>query len=605
MRLPQFLSLVQVKTTFARFYFSFLSSAIATGLILFRIWTTLPYNEVPEFVDRLMACALLGIPLFAGLALFAEKYNLRRWLLQLVGVPVLYLFLYRLDQNPSSAFMINVLVLSLATGCLLVSAPYFTASKEKHFWAFAMQIIYRASVTFASVLILTGGFALALYSVETLFEVDIANKYYETLNTILPVLGGTLIFLSGIPNDFKEEIKKSLLTKSLKFFAHYLSFPLLATYFAILAVYSAKILITWNWPNGFVATPILIFAMIGLATYTITAPVREETELKFIRFFSRAFFWVLLPLLAVYFMGFWQRISEYGITEPRYFGVLIGVWLVALSLYFGIYKKANLKLITVSAFVIGFLTLLGPQSAFSVSEWSQMNRLTDLLSKNGMIEEGKIVALEDGVVNDDDLVQISSILDYMQSNHGLTPVIDMFADPSIVRTDSVYGEMNVPSLMLDLGLDYSSRGQTVNGQGEAYNSYFVTTRDVRDVSGYDSTFSYMFSYWPDNGAESKEKSAYNLASGKTAYLYTDFENLTLNLEYDGEAISIPLTEFIDNLAKAKLASDGSISSQDMYVFGENNSVKMKVYFDYLNLQRHRDESINQMDFDAKVFLQVK
>lgn len=427
-----------LKDTVSRFYLSLISAVLATSIIVWRIWTNMDFNEIPEYVNKVLVCALFGILLFAAFSLLVEKYKLRKWLPVLIGVPLLYFFLYRVDQNIKELFMIHVFVFFISTVCLFLSVPYFTNSKEKYFWSFAFQTVYAVCIAIASVLILTGGFNLALYSVETLFEVNISDKYYATLSTVLPILCGSLIFLSGIPSDFKMEIKKSLLTKSLKFFAYYLSFPLLVTYFLILATYSAKILVTWNWPNGFVATPILAFSMIGLFTYALTTPLREDDEFKSIRLFSKAFFWLLIPLLFVYFMGFWQRISAYGITENRYFGVLIGAWLVALSLYFGIYKKANLRVITISVFVLGLLSLVGPFSTFNISKASQLGRLENILDSNGMIENGQIIVFENPSLSSEDLMQVSAIFDYMYARHGLEPILDMFADPSLILGQKKY-----------------------------------------------------------------------------------------------------------------------------------------------------------------------
>ena len=44
----------------------------------------------------------------------------------------------------------------------------------------------------------------------------------------------------------------------------------------------------------------------------------------------------LIPLIVVLFLAVWRRVSDYGITEPRYIAIVYGLWLVAMVALFQI-----------------------------------------------------------------------------------------------------------------------------------------------------------------------------------------------------------------------------------------------------------------------------
>src|SRR5690606_23580365 len=78
-------------------------------------------------------------------------------------------------------------------------------------------------------------------------------------------------------------------------------------------------------------------------------------------------------------------------SEPRYFVLLLAVWISLIFVYFVFYKKANIKFIPISLFVFGLFALIFPfLNAFSVSKNSQKKELVKILTENNLLKDGKI-----------------------------------------------------------------------------------------------------------------------------------------------------------------------------------------------------------------------
>ncbi|MFA5855337.1 MAG: DUF4153 domain-containing protein [Candidatus Gracilibacteria bacterium] len=603
MHLPAFLSFEKLKALLLRFPFSVLSSAAATGLIIWQIQTIYP-NELPRYIEKLIACGIIGVILFAALTVIAESYKLRKWLMPLFGLPILYGFLYIFSTDFEIPFAIHIFATAFASGCLLFSAPYFISKNDKHFWYFVAQIVEAFALAWISAMILMGGFSLALFSIEKLFTVTIAGETYATMNAVLGLFLGSLILLSGIPTDFKATAKKELVTKLLKFFTYYLSFPLLATYFGILGVYLAKILITWNWPNGFVATPILIFAAIGMVTFFLITPLKEQAEFKAVRFFTKVFFWILLAFLVMYFMGFWQRISEYGITEMRYFGIVLGAWLTGLSLYFAVYKNASLNLIPITFFILALLSTVGPWGAFSVSEGSQIDRLEYILTEDGLLVDGTIHKSSDQAISAYDRVNISSILTYLEGNHGfkkLMPIIGKTIEP----------DMTTDNLLKEMGITYAYSFHDENGMmyvnGDYYRNYFVDNTKAITASGYMEYFEFPSSVWNEatcieNGSvkEGPINGLFTLSNGETVTACATMNNLNLQISGKTYKFTVPFATMLNELG-SKYGENSMLQPEALTLITADSGKEIRILFKNLG-GNYQNGELTNIDFTADVFL---
>jgi len=599
---PAFLSFEKLKTLLLRFPFSVLSSATATGLIIWQIQTIYP-NTLPDYTEKLIACSIIGVILFAALTIIAESYKLRKWLMPVFGLPILYGFLYVFSMDFEIPFAIHIFATAFASGCLLFAAPYFISKNDKHFWYFVAQIVEAFALAWISAMILMGGFSLALFSIEKLFTVTISGETYATMNTVLGLFLGSLILLSGIPTDFKATAKKELVTKLLKFFTYYLSFPLLATYFGILGVYLAKILITWNWPNGFVATPILIFAAIGIVTFFLITPLKEQAEFKAVRFFTKVFFWILLAFLVMYFMGFWQRVSAYGITEMRYFGIVLGAWLTGLSLYFAVYKSASLNLIPITFSILALLSTVGPWGAFSVSEGSQIDRLVYILTQDGILVDGTIHKSSDEAISTHNRVNISSILTYLEGNHGfkkLMPIIGKTIEPDMT-TDNLLEEMGIT-----YAYSYDDETGMMHVNKDYYRSYYVDNLKAISVSGYTEYFEFSSSTFEKVNCATDHNikdgyigGPYRLSNGDEIITCSDFNGIEFKVAGKTYNFAVPFETILAEVS-SKYSQYG-IPPDALTVISADSGKGIKILFKNLG-GNYQNGELTNIEFTADVFL---
>ena len=120
------------------------------------------------------------------------------------------------------------------------------------------------------------------------------------------------------------------------------------------------------------------------------------------------------------FISMGIRISAYGLTENRYYGIVMGLWVTGIMLYFSFKKKQKNIIIPVSLAILTLVSVFGPLSSFSVSKFSQNKRLESILKRNQMLEGNKIIAKSN--IPKEDKEEISMILSYFDNKHSLQDV---------------------------------------------------------------------------------------------------------------------------------------------------------------------------------------
>jgi hypothetical protein len=249
-------------------------------------------------------------------------------------------------------------------------------------------------------------------------------------------------------------------------------------------------LFTKQWPVGWVSYLVLGFSVAGILSLLLIHPVRFEVNNKWIPTFSRFFYYALFPLLVLLFFAIQRRISDYGITELRYFVLLLALWLFFIVIYFSISKQKSIKIIPKSLCLIAFLAAYGPWSAFSVSLKSQKNVLLHLLAKNNLLVNGKLIKATKQP-SFKDRKQISSILDYLSKTHGyqtLQPFFTINLD-SLVKHDSTiisnYNHDVTERLMELLDIKYEYQYATEENEETNFEFSAKISGTMQKIMGYD------------------------------------------------------------------------------------------------------------------------
>ena len=195
----------------------------------------------------------------------------------------------------------------------------------------------------------------------------------------------------------------------------------------------------WTWPRGMVSSLILGIAVLGILALLFLYPLAQKDENSWVKTVSKAYYIVLIPLIVVLWLAIQVRVGSYGITENRYFLILLASWLSFISLYFNLKKQGNIKIIPISLFVFIMIAAVGPFSAFNVSGRSQTARLGKILTENNMLENGKF-SKKAGKIDPKTSDEIHSIVRYLVDYnhiHRIAPWYDGDID-ALLATSNPY-----------------------------------------------------------------------------------------------------------------------------------------------------------------------
>src|SRR5262249_28904583 len=145
-----------------------------------------------------------------------------------------------------------------------------------------------------------------------------------------------------------------------------------------------------NWPSGLIGWLVSVEATAGVLALLLVHPVRDQAGNLWTRTFSRGFYLALLPSIAMLAVSIAKRVGQYGITEDRYFVIVLTAWLAAISLMFILRRDADIRVVPLTLAMLAAITLGGPWGPYRVSLRSQRAHLIRVLEANGLWHEGKL-----------------------------------------------------------------------------------------------------------------------------------------------------------------------------------------------------------------------
>src|ERR1035437_3259531 len=378
LKLPSLQTLLsEAIKTFKRFPLALLASIIATILAMYLI-----HRDYLEFKNtniwKIIMCCSLGLNLFLASELFSESKNhniSKRLLLQVFAfiLIICYYFILPDVKNFGVQEIARFALFSIGLHLLVSFSPFISSGHITGFWQFNKSLFIRflTACLYSGVLYI--GLALALLAIDELFKVEIKGKYYADLWWFLAGIFNTWFFLAGVPQQTKALDEISDYPKGLKIFTQFVLLPLVTVYLLILYAYGTKIAIAMELPRGWVSYLVIGFSVAGILSLLLIWPIQKLEENNWIKIFSRWFYRALYPLIILLGLAIFKRVSQYGITENRYFILILALWLAGVATYFLLSKTKNIKVVPISLCAIAFLSSFGPWGAFSVSERSQIN----------------------------------------------------------------------------------------------------------------------------------------------------------------------------------------------------------------------------------------
>ena len=587
-KFPSFQSVLQAsQKTISRFPLETILTILGT---VFAILLSEERNDTIEnFYTKSIMCCSLCLVLFLSVSLYfsaTQKNSWIRFLTSLLLGGIVTAFIFSFSEKITDVEALQFLVLNIALH-LLVSFSGFISKiyNQEEFWEFNKQLFLHILTAGLYSVVLYSGLSLAILAVHHLFNVDFYDRIYLHLFFIIAGIFNTVFFLSGVPETNNESSPLILkYPKGLKNFTQYVLLPLISIYLVILICYETKILVTLSLPVGWVSNLVLVFAIFGILSFLLVHPIAEETGNLWMRTFNRWFYYLLVPLLGLLFWAILYRIHLYGFTHERYYVLALSIWLTIVVAYFIIKKEPKIKFIPITMCITALLTILGPQSADSISKNSQLSRFESYLQK---IEKEKLTFEQEQ--------DLSSIVDFLEENYGSEVLLPFTKDKltALIKKDK---NPNSSQIMEALGLYYRSPydQKEKNNKEYFYNFYENNNQNIENIQGYDVSFSILNNEDLEcNECVKIDNKSYSIISTKKEY--------GVDLQINQDIVPLKIVDFVNQTP----AFDKN-ENWNQKITQKIETPKYTILIYYINVSGDRKGNKKTVDqFQIKVLLGIK
>nr|WP_299031876.1 DUF4153 domain-containing protein [uncultured Tenacibaculum sp.] len=377
--------LSKAKNTFNRFPITLAWVVIGTFFTLFTIEAD-TFDRTAN--GKIILTFVLGVSWLIATRFLKERFkkNLSWLFIVVLGFLVVFYFTFETNENKIHQNTLTRFALYFIAGHLFVMiAPFITKWNKSAYFNYLKSVFISIVRSLFFSLILYLGIVVALLAVKHLFNINVKGDRFLQVFVICIGIVNTWIYLSDFPKDIHNQLAINY-TKALEVLVKYILIPLVILYLIILYAYSLKIVINWNLPKGWVSYLVIALSFLGFIVQTLINPIQKTTSSRAIRRFHPWFYYLLLPLIGLLFVAIFRRVNEYGITENRYFVLVLAFWILAMTLYMIFSKQQRIKIFPLSLAIITLLVSFGFWGAFSISTKSQVQQFekvyTDIKSTN-------------------------------------------------------------------------------------------------------------------------------------------------------------------------------------------------------------------------------
>lgn len=266
-------------------------------------------------------------------------------------------------------------------------APFFKQKDENGFWVFLMKNAKAAVIAGAISVFLLIAINGLLFGFFNLFDIKVSDKPFIYSAIICSCTIFPILFFSGIPSIDDCLQETPALNKFQTSANKFLFLPVISLYIILLYAYIAKIIIQWEMPKGMVSYLVSASMMLMLLRVTLMLPERINPKPSFEKKLLKILPTACIPLVILMSVGIMRRISDYGISEDRYYIAAINIFyyiVIAILLIDKIKCKSRFIAIV---FCSMFLILTnGPLSAINVTHRIWMGSIKAALAEQGFSE---------------------------------------------------------------------------------------------------------------------------------------------------------------------------------------------------------------------------
>lgn len=361
----------------------------------------------------------------------------------------------------------------------------------------------------------------------------------------------------------------------------------------------AKAVISMQLPKGLISHLVLWYTAFSVIIIILITPFTQKD--KFLGNFKKYFPYFSIPLIFASLFALFQRIYQYGITEKRYYVLILIFWLLFCVILF--IRKMNITGIFISLIACVVIAVYTPFSAKSVSNFSQKERLKRMLVKYGALKDGKISKITQKLTN-------------RQGNHIHTTIQYISSNSDIQKLNFKNEKGEVYSTLEDLekALDvkeawkdyYIVRNEDENGENydeKEIVAYRVKNSEnaelISDTTGYDNFISYkkVDNEDPINQENESEKYKITVKNKIIAIKSKDGTELA-KINYE-DAIK----QIVSKLRTSKLQDKKDVgyvvSQKDLEYIGTAGKINYKISLGNINEQivNGKSENLYYDEFD--------
>ena len=264
--------------------------------------------------------------------------------------PLLFGGLVWIDQ----VFFIDLISLNstLVFTTLLFSYNWLNDNRQ-----YAINALNIGSSVTISILLSLSVFLIVIgthYSITSIFELKPNRDFYKYIGALcyFIILPFFFLFLR-LQQKGNHEMIAIGKSHPISIFINYILSPAIIIYTAILYIYLFQIIIQWTLPKGSLATMVFALNISVLVAELIRSTLPSHVLL--VNRYFRYFHLLVIPLLFLFWIAVYQRISYYSFTENRIYLILAGIamsWFVLSHYSKQTYKFLYLAIVTATLFIL-------------------------------------------------------------------------------------------------------------------------------------------------------------------------------------------------------------------------------------------------------------
>jgi hypothetical protein len=275
------------------------------------------------------------------------------------------------------------------------------------------------------------------------------------------------------------------------------------------------------------------------------------------------------------YVAIYKRVADYGITEARYFLILLAAFITGAMLYLIFSRKQQLRFLPMALTGLALLGSFGFWGAFSVSAWSQKKQFKEVYTAFAKLPTGQARAdtITISRAQADRFVSIAKYLNERDLLHttedllGYNPKIEFPNASSWSIGDEMLKKEGITSLSNPLY--YISK------------NFNVDATEPIDIEGY----SWMNTMYLNEDASNLEYS--HILQGYRFSINAESEEVHISKNQQ-TVLRIALTSLRKSLFQRDDRATYNIPPEEMMIEGENERIKVKIYFEQLNFTKNNN-----------------